>query len=254
MYAVAERGPYSEISVLLDLVSGDLFQRHATAHLKLAEGMRTTIITEPYGSVADIAFWPLLLSLAFLAFKFHSNRMAVVSCSLLLIAIIFAAIMHDLAQGTTSLAALHDFEIAQLIISGGFFILFVSMAYDFVLNKWPKDRRFLGVFVIAVALLSFAGIVSATASLFQDLALPSYTVEGEITFLARKGRSELGRTNWKYVGPNIVQIGDVQLQASTGLYYKLRLGQHVRVEASRGSDFIRRLERSPRRNHAQDIR
>jgi hypothetical protein len=216
--------------------------------------MGTTIIIEPYGSVADIAFWPVLLGLAFLAFRFRANRTALVSCSLLLIAVILAGMMHDLGEGTTSLATLHDFEIAQFIICGVAFVLFATMAYDFVLNRWPKEDRFLGMFAIAVALLSFGGIASATVTLFQDLVLPSYTVEGEITYLARKGRSELGSTNWKYVGPNIVQIGDVQLQASTGLYYKLRVGQHVRVEASRGSDFIRRLERSPGRSQAQDVR
>lgn len=199
-------------------------------------------ITEPYGSVAEVAFWPLLLLLAFLAWRFRANRIVRVGCVLSALAIVLTGMFHDLFSGNASLATLHDFEVAQCIVFVPFLILFAGMVLETAKDGWKKEDRFSSLFVTGAVLLSFWGIVSAIVLLIKDLALPWYVVDGEVTSLESTWRP-WGDIPWKALGPNFIRIGDTQVQASTPLYRTLRVGQHVRVEVSRGSDFIRRIER-----------
>ena len=201
-----------------------------------------TITLESYGGWAEIAFWPAIFLLTFLASRFRARRIAAIGCGLLALAILLLGALHDDVAGSTSLAALHDVEIGQLIICGVFFALFVGVIQQITIGGWQKKDRILGAFAIATALFLLWGIVSPVVVVFSDLALPWHAVEGEITLLATPGRT-FGRVSWKVLGPNVVRIGDTQVQASTGLYATLRLGQHVRAEVSRGSNFIRRIER-----------
>ena len=204
--------------------------------------MAETIAIEPYGGAAEIAFWPLLFLLIFLAWRLRARRIAAMACALLALAILLLGVLHDVFAGSTSLAAVHDIEIGQLIICAAFFIMFVGVAREVALGGWKKQDRVLGLFAIAIALFLFWGVGSSIVVLAQDLAWPWRTVEGDVTLLASPGRVS-GRTSWKYLGPNVVRIGETQVLASTSLYRRLRLGQHVRAQVSRGSDFIRRIER-----------
>lgn len=198
-----------------------------------------SVTVEPYGNIADIAFWPLILLLAYLAWRFRAHRIIVVSCALSALAIFVIGIVHDYLRGSTSHAAVHDLTIGQCIVGGVTFMMFAGVAQQVASNGWPKQDRILGLFAIAMGLVFLGVFVAGTAVLVRDLAWPWYTVEGEVTSL----HNTVGRVSWKYVGPNFVRIGDTQVQASTRLYRTLRVGQHVRAQVSRGSDFIRRLER-----------
>jgi hypothetical protein len=87
-----------------------------------------------------------------------------------------------------------------------------------------------------MGLVGLAMLVHGVTVPLQDLLLPRDTVEGDVTLLETHGRRPV---------TSVVQIGDTQVQASTSVYRTLRLGEHVRADVSRGSKFIRRLERNP---------
>jgi len=198
-----------------------------------------SVTIEPYGTVAEIAFWPVILLLSFLAWRFRAYKVVVVGCVLSLIAIFVVGTGHDYIHSNTSLATAHDLAIGECIISGIFFLLFTAMTLQIASEGWPKGNRILALFVIAVSLASLWAFVAGIVGLVRDMVWPWYTVEGEVTYLHRTA----GLVSWKFVGPNIVRIGDRQLIASERVYKTLRVGQRVRAQVSSGSDFIRQLER-----------
>jgi hypothetical protein len=197
--------------------------------------MRDSITAEPYGGVADVAFWPLVLLLILFAWRFRANKRAAVWCALSALAILTMASIYIIVFGPTSLSVLHDFNVALAVLGGFLLVISAGLVQEITIGKW-KEGRTLGLFAIGMGLLSITMLVYGIVVPIQDLFLPAYIVEGDVTLLETRGRRPQN---------NIVHIGSTRVQAGTRLYHTLRLGQHVRAEVSSGSDFIRQLERNP---------
>ncbi len=197
--------------------------------------MSDSITIEPYGGVVDIAFWPLILLLLLLAWRFRSNKRAAIWCALSALAIFVMALIYIVVFGPTSLSVLHDFNFALAVLGGFLLAISGGLVQEITIGKWKADRV-LGASAVGMGLIGLAMLIYGVVVPIQDLLLPRYIIEGDVTLLETRGRRP--RTN-------IVQIGNTRVQASTHLYSLLRRGQHVRAEVSSGSDFIRRLERNP---------
>jgi hypothetical protein len=197
--------------------------------------MRESITVEPYGGVADIAFWPLVLLLLLLAWRFRANKNAAVWCALFAIAILIMGSIYIIVFGPTSLSVLHDFTAALAVLGGILLAISAGLVQEITIGKWKKDRA-LGLFAVVMGLFGVAMLIYGIVVPIQDLFLPRQIVEGDVTLLETRGRRPRS---------NIVHIGNTRVQASAQLHSELRLGEHVRAEVSGGSDFIRRLERNP---------
>src|ERR1043165_2738413 len=196
--------------------------------------MAEAIIIEPYGFGADIAFWPVILLLIMCVWRFRASRIVAVGCAALALALSVMAFNYIVVFGMTSLSVLHDWEVAISIGGAMLLIMGVALVQEITIGRWKTDRA-LGLFAIGMGLVGLVAIVWGIAIPVKDLVLPFSTVEGTITLLETQGRRPVN---------NIVRIGNFEVQASTGLFGTLHLGQHVRADISGGSDFIRRLERN----------
>ena len=196
--------------------------------------MRETTV-EPYGSVADVAFWPLVLLLIFLAWRLRAEKDAAVWCAVSALALLALGSIYIVVFGMTSLSVLHDFNVALAVLGGFLIVISAGLVQEITRARWRQDRV-LGVFAIGMGLVGLAMLVHGVVVPLADLVLPENIVEGDVTLLETHGRRPV---------TNVVRIGNTQVQASTPLYRTLRRGDHVRADVSRGSGFIRRLERTP---------
>jgi hypothetical protein len=201
--------------------------------------MGESITVEPYGGVPDVVFWPLVLLLLLLAWRFRAHKRAAVWCALSALAILVLASTYIIVFGMTSLSVLHDFHVALAILGSCLLVIAAGVVQEITIGQWKKDRV-LGLFAIGMGLVGLAMVIRGVVVPMQDLFLPRAIVEGDITLLEARARRAGNRP-----GYYIVHIGNTRVHASTPLYDTLRLGQHVRAEVSGGSDFIRRLERNP---------
>jgi len=197
--------------------------------------MRETITVEPYGSMADVAFWPLVLLLVFLAWRLRADKNVALWCALAALAILTLGSIYIIVFGMTSLSVLHDFDVALAVLGALLVVISTGLVQEITRGKWKQDRV-LGLFAIGMGFVGLAMLVQGVMVPLQDLLLPRDTVEGDVTLLETHGRRPV---------TSVVHIGDTQVQASTSIYRTLRLGERVRADVSRGSTFIRRLERVP---------
>ena len=197
--------------------------------------MMESITVEPYGGVADVGFWPLVVLLILLAWRLRANKSAAIWCALAALVILVMGAIYVIVFGLTLLAVLHDFNLALAVLGGGLLAIAAGLVQEITIGRWRTNRT-LGLFAVGLGLVGLAMLITGVVVPVRDLVLPWHVVEGDVTLLESRGRRPVS---------NIVHIGNTQVQASTRLYGTLRRGQRVRADASSGSDFIRRLERNP---------
>jgi hypothetical protein len=181
-----------------------------------------------------IAFWPVVLAILWRAWRLRADPP---SCAVPLCAaaiLVGAAVIATLVFDIVSLWVLFDIY-AGMILFGG---LCLSALYA----RWAAfsvwKRTFVGLFSLALIGVG-AGILAA------DHLMPRRIVEGPIDRLF---------IHHTALGPNEynVSINGRLYRATTRLYATLRVGELVRAEIGRGSEFIYRLERKGATSRERD--
>ena len=178
--------------------------------------------------VAAIAFWPLILVLAVLAWCLRSNKKACAVLAITAFAVFVVGLFYVLVFDMVSLWVLHDLHLGAALFGGSILLAVYKGLGEFgSMAAWKRH----GVGLFGIAMLVY-GILAP----IEDFFLPRRIVEGDVTLLDvfyHKGSNEYA-----------VRIGDTMVQATTRLFYTLRLGEHVRAEVGRCSKFIYRLDRN----------
>ena len=200
--------------------------------------MMDLMTVESFVDVAAIAFWPLVLVLVVLAWWWRSNKEACTILAVAAAAVFVVGPLHLLVFDVGSLWVLHDVHLGAALF-GGSILLAVYRGPGEVgsMALWKR----LGSALFVVAMLVYGILVP-----IQDFFLPRRIVDGNVTLL----------NVYHHIGPNeyAVRIGDTMVETTTRLFYTLRLGEHVRAEVGRGSNYIYRLDRNstpmtpPKRN------
>jgi hypothetical protein len=172
-----------------------------------------------------IALWPVSIALLLIAWNFRSKRgVWQAAIGALAYGWLFVLIRVSLI-GVDSLWLIAD-VIVGMMLAGGSCLVGWYVGWD-VISSW--GRGVLGLF--GVALLGFGSQL-----LVGDFLLPRLTAQGVVETLHVETR---GREPAKYV----VVINKQEFSATTSLHSTLRVGERVRVEAGRGSNYIYKLER-----------
>ena len=181
-----------------------------------------------------ILLWPVALLYALLCAlivpRFVQNLNSAPTAILALPAIVIEKYLLD--NSSQSLVLLFDFYFA-LVVAGAFSCYAFFQVY---LSRWTVASR-PGVMILCAlsgpALLFFGSNV-----LIQDYVLSRLMIEGTV--------SRLNVETYTRIAPEYqVTIGTKRLWATPPVFDTLEVGDHVRAEVGKGSQYIFRIERIP---------